>query len=429
MTKEKVIKFHLLFFEIMSIWTLLHGISHLLYYSVIMRFVVTNDFNSMIKARVNFTYNYKENKLFDVQFNISDIRFEQLSSKDMNKANSIEKSLNYEDFISKGNSIYDSITQEGIIIVAKKYFDLDIYKGNLTGESYIKVENFNLNQNTKPNNYNFNENVNPSNSNSIIKDKNNLNLKDNFENTYNNNINLDPNLALIKNIGIENCFLFSNPSLAVDALNILFETNELLKDNWNTIIFIVIILFFFFMKINILFELIKILSKFKFDQFPNVFQLKNFYIYIIFNGSLIFIIPLLFFGYDDNKFDFCLGFSDAYFNSFLADRQIFLQRQKEFFDPFQRESRGEVDDNLNFKNGLFFVHDANRNTNNFISRFGYLKNMLFLCVFVWLSGMRNIFKHQKLITKDINREENDIYNSSYEEQAKIEQGKIYIFFP
>jgi hypothetical protein len=151
---------------------------------------------------------------------------------------------------------------------------------------------------------------------------------------------------------------------------------------------------------------------------------------VIFNGTLLLIIPLLFFGYDDYNFDFCLGFSEAYFNSFLADRQIFLERQKEYFDPYQSEfNRNYDDENLKFKNNLFFVHDTNRNTNNFITKLGYLKNMLFLCVFVWLSGMRKIFNANKIkIKNNIIEVDNEMNNSEMETPENFEQGNFLTLY-
>lgn len=429
MNKEKVIKYHLLFFELISILTLLHGISHLIYYSIIMRFVTTNDFNSMIKASVNFTHNYTQNGLFDIKLNVLSVEFEELNEARIKEAISAKarKPFNYE---FEPSNIEDYKPHQAFIILAKKNFNQSYFNLNIGNQEKEADKNFNLNsKDTKigsgknnDNNYNFNDKANPN-------EKNNYNLA---EGNNKNKLIIDPNLKLVQEKGIESCFLFLNPNSAVEALNILFETNSLIHDNWNTIIFLVIILFFFFMKINIFFELIKTLNKFKFENFPNIFQLKNFYVYVIFNGTLFLIIPLLFFGYDDYNYEFCLGFSEAYFNSFLADRQIFLERQKEYFDPYQRESNnGQEDKNLKFKNNFFFVHDANRNSNNFLTRLGYLKNMLFLCVFVWLSGMRNIFNVKKLKTRNAVSEqdvEGEINSSDLETQADSEHGKNLNFY-
>jgi len=413
----------------------------------------------MIKASVNFTHNYTQNGLFDVKFNITSIEFEELNEakvKEVMNAKAPPKPLIYD---YKPNNIDDDNynQHQGFIILAKKYFNVsysNLIKENheaSTEKFYIinsisnfsSVPNYNLNSNSKDlktsrgdvyDDY-FKEDKTGKNKN------HNYNIvEEEDENVKNNKLNkvttYDPNLVVLKQKGIESCFLFLNPNSAIEALNILFETNQIIHDNWNTIIFIVIILFFFFMKINIFFEQIKTLNKFKYENFPNIFQLKNFYVYVIFNGTLFLIIPLLFFGYDDFNFEFCLGFSDAYFNSFLADRQIFLERQKEYFNPYQSDSSSNgqdeygEDENLKIKNNFFFVHDAKRNSNNIITRLGYLKNMLFLCVFVWLSGMRNIFNEKKIITtckisqqEQEQEEENGMNNCDLEIQANSQHGK------
>lgn len=351
MSKEKFLKFHLFFFEIISIGTIIHSLGYLLYYSMFMRFDTTSDLSSMLKASINFTHNYTQNNIYDIKFNITDIFFENIemtNSKPVKNNNSI---YNY-----SVASINSNISHNGFLILSKNYF-------NLYNEQRLTNSTSSLT---------FNEFINSS--------KNNLSYFSDEKNKY---------LSIVQNKGIEHCFIFLDGKYAAEALNILFESRNLMYDNWNSIIFVLIILFFFFMKLNITFELTKILNKFKYEDFPNIFKLQNFYIYFIFNGTLIIIIPLLYFGYDDYNFDFCLGFSEAYFNSFFADRQILLEKQIESFDPFQTDI---VSESTKYKNDIFFVHNMNRNTSSSIIRLGYLKNMLFLCVFVWISGIRNMFK-------------------------------------
>ncbi len=163
MNKEKVIKIHLLCFEFISILSLLHGISYLIYYSVIMRFVTTNDFNSMIKASVNFTHNYTQNGLFDVKFNITSIEFEELNEakvKEVMNAKAPPKPLIYD---YKPNNIDDDNynQHQGFIILAKKYFNVSY--SNLIKENHeASTEKFNIinsisNFSSVPN-YNLNSN-------------------------------------------------------------------------------------------------------------------------------------------------------------------------------------------------------------------------------------------------------------------------------
>jgi len=379
-----------------------------------------------MKASVYFTHNYTQNGLFDVKFNISKIQFVELSEPKVNESIR-DKALKTFKYDYEPTNIEDNKLHRGFIILSKKNFNMSFYNLNKAEDDLNNnnTHNFNLKDVDDKICEGFNYKVNDT-----VKKNDNENFNYNLIKDIKKII--DPNLSIVQEKGIESCFIFTNPNSAVEALNILFETNQLIHDNWNIIIFIIFILFFFFMKINIFFELIKSLNKFKFDNFPNIFQLKNFYVYVIFNGTLLFVIPLLFFGYDDYNFDFCLGFSEAYFNSFLADRQIFLERQKEYFDPYQSEfNRNYDDENLKFRNNLFFVHDANRNTNNFITRLGYLKNMLFLCVFVWLSGMRKIFNAKKIkIRKNISEVDYDMNNSEMETRENFEQGNflsLYLF--
>ena len=159
------------------------------------------------------------------------------------------------------------------------------------------------------------------------------------------NKSIDEKIDEINRRGLDTCFIFEKPeSLEIAKDYLFFRINAYSADDWNSLIFLLLIMFLIFMKINI--------TKSNFHNLRNSKHLQENFLfkYIIFNFNIIIILPVTLIKFYDMRFEFCFGFLDNYINSFFYDRKFLFPFQKN--QPNFITSENDIDTRYN----LFLTH-------------------------------------------------------------------------
>lgn len=195
----------------------------------------------------------------------------------------------------------------------------------------------------------------------------------------------DQMIFQLNKLGLESCYIYKDCEAARRGKGIFLELKNNTSDFFNLIIFIFLCVFLIFIRINI-YKLHKktfrIIQK-QTAEVPLLFIKKYIYSFIVFNFSILFIVPYLYSNLYDLSLAHCYGFPNNYFNSYFFDRKFLYEKEISELNVYT-----EIYHEKFRNNDIFFLH--NSSILKELSQSSYVKNILFLTLMVWLAGSTDV---------------------------------------
>lgn len=206
---------------------------------------------------------------------------------------------------------------------------------------------------------------------------------------------------LNENYKLNSCFVFDSSEALDLAKNYISLIKRKTKNSLLIFTYVIAFLFLICLKFNFLAENMYTIFKLKDkNDLLNFVSWKYFFYTVIFNLTVLLILPSFISKSYDLRFNYCLGFDAVYFNSFFYDRK-FLEASSAEISKVNIYASSKYDES-DVKNYVFLDHTKLDFNDDFY--FAFAKNVIFMSVVIWISGVFNIFNQNLfVISKDMKK--------------------------